>query len=101
LKSNQSAGRKVSFIFINFLFDQLLKTIQQYPLSLLRYKGTVQQKLTGVLSGITRKLMISSIAARYIFLKFKGPCPFKFKGALFGVLINFRVAILDTMACAD
>jgi hypothetical protein len=32
-------------------------------------KGTVQRKLTGVLSGINRKLMISSIVAGY-FLKF-------------------------------
>jgi hypothetical protein len=57
-------------------------------------KWTVQRKLTGVLSGINRKLMISSIAGGYFF-KFKGPCPFKFKIAFFSVLINFRLAFLD------
>jgi hypothetical protein len=33
-------------------------------------KGTVQRKLTGVLSGINRKHMISSIAAGYFLIKF-------------------------------
>jgi hypothetical protein len=33
-------------------------------------KGTVQRKVIGVLSGINRKLMISSIAARYFLKKF-------------------------------
>jgi hypothetical protein len=39
-------------------------------------KGTVQQKLTGILSGINRKLMISSIFAGYFFINFYGFCPF-------------------------
>jgi hypothetical protein len=57
-------------------------------------KGTVQQKLTGVLSGINRKLMISSI-------NFYGFFPFKFKGTLVGALQNFRVAFLGRVARAD
>jgi hypothetical protein len=43
-------------------------------------KGTVQQKLTGVKSGINQKLMISSIPARLLlFFLNKGTCPFKLK----------------------
>jgi hypothetical protein len=41
-------------------------------------KGTVQRKLTGVLSGINRQLMISQSVTWYFF-KFKEPLPFKFK----------------------
>jgi hypothetical protein len=61
-------------------------------------KGTVQRKLTGVLSGINRKLLISSIAAGYFFLNLKGLVPLNL---LFSVLINFRVAFLDNVAHAD
>jgi hypothetical protein len=39
--------------------------------SILVLKGTVQRKLTGVLSGINRKLIISSIAAGYFLKKLK------------------------------
>jgi hypothetical protein len=74
------------------------------PLSMklfLNFKGTVQRKLTGVLSGINRKLMISAIVAGYFFKKIFWFCPFKFKETVFGVLHNFRVAFLDRVARAD
>jgi hypothetical protein len=64
------------------------------------FKGTVQRKLTGALSGINRKLMISSFVAGYLKKNF-GFCPFKFKETLFCVLQNVRVAFLDRVAHAD
>jgi hypothetical protein len=42
-------------------------------------KGTVQRKLKGVLSGINRKLMISSIVAGYFFKNFRGFVPLNLK----------------------
>jgi hypothetical protein len=53
------------------------------------------------LSDVHQKHMISSIVARYFFFYFYGFCPFKFKETLFGILINFRVAFLDSVARAD
>jgi hypothetical protein len=46
---------------------------------MLQFKGTVQRKLTGVLSGINRKLMISTIAAGFFFFNFKGLVLLKLK----------------------
>jgi phage shock protein PspC (stress-responsive transcriptional regulator) len=65
------------------------------------FKGTLQRKLTGVVSGINRKLMISYIVVRFFYFIFYGFCPFIFKETLFGVLQNFRVAFLDRVARAD
>jgi hypothetical protein len=65
------------------------------------FKGTVQRKLTGVLSGIHRKLMISSIVAGYFYFIFFMFCSFKFKETVFSVLRNFRVAFMDRVARAD
>jgi hypothetical protein len=47
--------------------------------SIYSVKGTVQRKLTGVLSVINRKLMISSIAAGYFLKNFKGLVPLNLK----------------------
>jgi hypothetical protein len=55
----------------------------------LKLKCTVQRKLTGVLSGINRQLMICQSVAWYFFFKFKEPWPFKFKKTFFSGLINF------------
>jgi hypothetical protein len=65
------------------------------------FKGTVQRKLTWVLSGIHRKLMISSIVAGYFYFIFFMFCPFKFNVTVFSVLCNFRVAFMDRVARAD
>jgi hypothetical protein len=65
------------------------------------FKGTVQRKLTWVLSGINRKLMNSSIVAGYFYFIFFMFCPFKFKETVFSVLRNFRVAFMDRVARAD
>jgi hypothetical protein len=52
-----------SFHFISAAVKLILRNcVKRYT----AFKGTVQQKLTGVLSGINRKLMISSIAAGYL-----------------------------------
>jgi hypothetical protein len=65
-------------------------------------KGTEQRNLTGVKSGIHRKLMISSIPTGLLFFKLKGTCPFKFKKkTFFSILINFREAFLGNVAYAD
>jgi hypothetical protein len=42
-------------------------------------KGTVQRKLTGVLSGINRMLMICSSVAWYFYLNLKSLGPLNFK----------------------
>jgi hypothetical protein len=61
-------------------------------------KGTVQRKLTGVLSGINRKLMISSIGASNFLKFFSDFVPLNIKETLFGILQNFRVAFQDRVA---
>jgi hypothetical protein len=53
------------------------------------FKGTVQRKLTGVLSGINRKLMICHCSDGYSFFNLKGLCSLKSKtviSALTGTL---------------
>jgi hypothetical protein len=45
------------------------------PLQPLYFKGTVQQKLTGVLSGINRKLMFWAWAAYGLFYILRGLVP--------------------------
>jgi cbb3-type cytochrome oxidase subunit 1 len=61
----------------------------------LLFKGTVQRKPTWVLSGINRKLMISSINKNCY-----GFCTFKFIETLFSILKNFIVVFLDRVARA-
>jgi hypothetical protein len=43
-----------------------------YVLSVSKVKGTVQRKLTGVLGGINRKLMICHCSDGYSFFNLKG-----------------------------
>jgi hypothetical protein len=86
-------------IHIRSTIEMLTNTIENTEITCI--KGTAQRKLTGVLSGINRKLMISSIAAGYFLKKFEGSCPFKLKETLFGVLQNFRVAFLGRVARAN
>jgi hypothetical protein len=49
------------------------------------FKGTVQRKLTGVLSGINQKLMICHCSDGYSFFNLKGLCSLKSKN-LFSAL---------------
>jgi hypothetical protein len=54
------------------------------------FKGTVQRKLTGVLSGINRKLMICQCSYEYSFFNLKGLRSLKSKNvisALTGTLL--------------
>jgi hypothetical protein len=53
------------------------------------FKGTVQRKLTGVLSGINRKLMICHCSDGYSFFNLKGLRSLKSKKRVFSVNRHF------------
>jgi hypothetical protein len=70
----------------NLVFFQLLQIIIDFSLL---FKGSVQRKLTGVLSGINRKLMICHCSDGYSFLNLKGLCSLKKQKRVFSVNRHF------------
>jgi hypothetical protein len=72
---------KTFFVKTATLFKYVPDNLNQNPKIILLYylKDTVQRKLTGVLSGIHRKLTIFSIVAGIFFLIFMGFVPLNSK----------------------